>query len=261
MIDLLKEYPGGLRVSELIDKMDKKVSAPEIYNMLYYFEDFVSIEYDTEIVRLRNHPALYRSYYKNLAFKRLEGMIKEKASLYLIPDAMTGCCAFVGKTLPTDISEAKELIEQYPDTFKSINLQSFVANAFLSTLYKKNKDIKNAIHYADAALHIAEEMGDDMNVCRGHVYWDKAVMLSNAHLADEAKAAGIKAIEIFENHNAVYEDLPNLYIIVGQLLEKENAIVDAVRYYKSALEIMSKTNSYGLETIHALSYYVQQLDC
>lgn len=259
LIDLLKEYPGGLRVSEIIDKIDNKVSAPEVYNMLYYFEDFVSIEYDTEIVRLRNHPALYRSYYKNLAFKRLEGMIKEKASLYLIPDAMTGCCAFVGKTLPTDISEAKELIEQYPDTFKSINLQSFVANAFLSTLYKKNKDIKNAIHYADAALHIAEEMGDDMNVCRGHVYWDKTVMLSNAHLDDEAKAAGIKAIETFEQNKVVYQDLPDLYILVGRLFEKEGDVKESVRYYKSAIEIMKVTGSYSADMINSLSYYVEGL--
>lgn len=259
LIDLLKENPGGLRVSEIIDNMDKKVSAPEIYNMLYYFEDFVSIEYDTEIVRLRNHPALYRSYYKNLAFKRLEGMIKEKASLYLIPDAMTGCCAFVGKTLPTDISEAKELIEQYPDTFKSINLQSFVANAFLSTLYKKNKDIKNAIHYADAALHIAEEMGDDMNVCRGHVYWDKTVMLSNAHLDDEAKAAGIKAIETFEQNKVVYQDLPDLYILVGRLFEKEGDVKESVRYYKSAIEIMKVTGSYSADMINSLLHYVERL--
>ncbi len=237
MIDLLKEYPDGLRVSEIIDKMDNKVSAPEVYFMLYYFEDFVSIEYDTEIVRLRNHPALYRSYYKKLTFKRLERMIKQKASSYLIPDAMTGCCAFLGKTLPADIPETKELMEQYPDTFKSVNLQSFVANAFLSTLYKKNKDIKNAIHYADAALHIAEEMGDDMNVCRGHVYWDKAVILNNADLYAEAKIAGVKALEIFEQNKVVYQDLPDLYILVGRLFEKEGDVKESVRYYKSALEI------------------------
>jgi len=259
LIDLLKVYPGGLRVSEIIDKMDNKVSAPEVYNMLYYFEDFVSIEYDTEIVRLRNHPALYRSYYKKLTFKRLEGMIKQKASLYLIPDAMTGCCAFVGKTLPTDISETKELIELHPDTFKSINLQSFVANAFLSTLYKENKDIKNAIHYADAALHIAEEMGDDMNVCRGHVYWDKTVMLSNAHLDNEAKAAGIKAIETFVQNKVVYQDLPDLYVLVGRLFEKEGDLKESVRYYKSAIEIMKVTGSYSADMINSLSYYVERL--
>lgn len=255
LIDLLKDNPGGLRVSEIIDNMDKKVSAPEIYNMLYYFEDFVSIEYDTEIVRLRNHPALFRSYY----IKRLEGMIMDKASLYLISDAMKGCCAFVGKTLPTDIPATKELIEQYPDKFKSVNLTSFVINAFLSVLYKKNKDIKNAIHYADAALHIAEKMGDDMKVCRGHVYWDKAIMLSNSGLNAEAKLAGIKAIETFEQNKTVYQDLPDLYILVGRFFEKEGDIKESVRYYQTALEIMEGTDYYDAETIDAFLHHIQQL--
>jgi hypothetical protein len=259
LIDLLKEYPGGLRVSEIIDKMDNKVSAPEIYNMLYYFEDFVSIEYDTEIIRLRNHPALYRSYYKELSFKRLEGMIMDKASLYLIPDAMKGCCALVGKTLPTDIPATKELIRQHPDKFKSVNLSSFVINAFLSVLYKKNKDIKNAIHYADKALHVAEQIGETMDVCRGHIYWDKAVMLNNADFQDEAKTAGTIALGIFEQNNVVYEDLPDLYMLVGRILEKESDVSKAVRYYQTALKIMEGTDSYDAETIDAFSRYIQQL--
>ena len=259
LINLLKENPGGLRVSEIIDKMNNKISAPEVYNMLYYFDDFVSIEYDTEIIRLRNHPALFGSYYKELTIKRLEDRIMRMASLYLIPDAMKGCCTLISEPLPKDIPSTKGLIEHYPDMFNSENLATFVINAYLSNLYKKENNIKNAIHYADIALFVAEKMGDSMNVCRGHIYWDKAVMLNNANLYVEAKIAGVKALETFEQNNAVYKDLPDLYILVGQLFEKESAFKEAVRYYKSALEIMEESDSYDTETVNALSDYVQHL--
>lgn len=259
LINLLKENPGGLRVSEIIDKMNNKISAPEVYNMLYYFDDFVSIEYDTEIIRLRNHPALFRSYYKELTIKRLEDQIMRMASLYLIPDAMKGCCTLISEPLPKDIPSTKGLIEQYPDMFNSENLATFVINAFLSNLYKKENNIRNAIHYSDIALLVAEKMGDSMNVCRGHIYWDKAVMLNNADLYAEAKIAGVKALETFEQNSTVYKDLPDLYILVGTLFEKESAFKEAVRYYKSALEIMEESDSYDTETVNALSDYVQHL--
>lgn len=56
LIQLLRSNPQGLRVDELVDALHAGISAPDIYNMLYYFDDFISIEYDTEIVKLRHHP-------------------------------------------------------------------------------------------------------------------------------------------------------------------------------------------------------------
>ena len=126
-------------------------------------------------------------------------------------------------------------------------------------MYKKKKDIRTAILYADKALLVAEQIGESMNVCRGHIYWDKAVMLNDADFHDEAKTAGAIALDIFEQNNVVYEDLPDLYILVGRILEKENAVLEATRYYQAALKIMEGTDYYDAETIDSFSRYIQQL--
>lgn len=54
LIQLLREHPSGLSVGQIIDAMGGRISAPDIYNMLYYFDDFITIEYDTQIVKIRH---------------------------------------------------------------------------------------------------------------------------------------------------------------------------------------------------------------
>ena len=241
LIQLLKDHPEGMRVGEIIDSMDDDISAPEIYNMLYYFNDFVSIEYDTEIIKFRNHPALFKSYYHSLIKRRILMKITEQASLFLIPEAMQNCCLLINETVPTDILDTKSIKARYPDLFNSNNITTFVINAYIYILYKKNNDIKNANLYADTALSIAETIGDDMDVCRGHVFWSKAVMLNNAHLYTEAKIAGKKALDIFEKKNVIFEESPFLYTLVGHLFEREASNKYALSCFSRALFILEKT--------------------
>ncbi len=102
-------------------------------------------------------------------------------------------------------------------------------------------------------------MGEKMNFCGGHIYWAKAVMFFDANLYDKAKEAGAKALEIFEKEQVVYSDLPNLYILVGQVCEIQKAYSEAVRYYNHALEIMKESNHYELSRIEQFSQHVNQI--
>lgn len=259
LIQLLNDNPAGLRVDEIIDLMDNRISAPEVYNMLYYFDDFVYIEYDTQIVKMRNHPELFWSYYYTLQVQRLENMIMEQASLYQIPKAMSIICKYLGVSIPRTVSSTKELQEHYPEELNANNLMTFVVNAYMSSLFDNTGDIKNAEVYADKALHVATRIGASMDVCRGHIYWAKAEMLNNTAQYNLAKEAGIKAIGIFEQNNIVYKDLPDLYILVGRLFEKECSNDNAIRYYKTALKIMKQTKSYSSSTIESLSIIIDRL--
>ena len=189
-----------------------------------------------------------------------EDRLLEQASSYRIIDAMVTCCEILDVEMPTGITDTKELIEHFPDHFKEDNLMGFVVNAYLSMKYIDTNDIEKAESYADKALVIAQRMGEKMNICGGHIYWAKAVMYFNANLYDKAKEAGAKALEIFEKDQVVYSDLPDLYILVGQVYETQKAYSDAVRYYNPALELMKEeSNHYESSKIEQFSRHINQI--
>lgn len=188
-----------------------------------------------------------------------EDRMMEQASSYRILDAMVTCCEILGVEMPTDISDTKKLKKRFPDHFKDDNLMGFVVNAYLSTRYEHANDIEKAESYADEALIIAQRMGEKMNICGGHIYWAKAVMYYNAKLYEKAKEAGAKALEIFEKEHVAYSDLPDLYILVGKVCEKQKAYSEAVSYYNPALEIMKKSKCYESSRIEQFSQHINQI--
>ena len=190
---------------------------------------------------------------------RPEDRILKQASSYRIPEAMSTCCELLGVSIPRDIEETKGLIERFPDTLNTNNIMTFVVDAYLSILYQKANDIKNADFYAEKALIVARCIGESMNICQAHIYWAKTVMYKDANLYNEAKEAGTKALEIFEQNNIIYKDLPDLYMLVGDIYKKESTVSEAIRYYQTALEIMERTDYYDSDAIKALSHHIQQL--
>lgn len=190
---------------------------------------------------------------------RPEDRIVEQASAYRIPEAMLTCCELIGATMPTDIVTTKELIECFPDTLNTNNIMTFVVDAYLSLLYQKASDMKNADFYAEKALLVARCIGESMDVCQAHIYWAKAVMFKDASLYNEAKKAGIKALEIFEQNKIVYCDLPDLYILVGNLYEEDKEYTIAVSYYQSALKIMKAGDYYDKSKIEMFSQHIHHL--
>lgn len=256
LIQLLNNHPSGLRTCELIGLMNGEVTVEEVYRMLFYFDDFIDIEYDTGILKLKHHPSLYSN--EVLSEMRTEKIMMEQASQYLIREAMHTMCNQIGVEVPNDIKSTIVFTQLYSDSIIGSSLKTFVVNAYLSILYENAHDIENAIHYSDKALLVATSMGDSMIICQGHVYWAKAMILKNAN-SIKAKEAGKKALDIFEQNNIIYEDLPDLYLLVGFLSEEDGEKEEAVRFYKCALRIMKTmkgSNYYGDETIDNLSHHI-----
>ena len=259
LVQLLIDHPAGIRICDIIDSMSEEISSQEVYRTLYYFDDFVDIEYDTEIVKLKHHPKLYTDEVASLV--QSENKMMKQASQYLIVEAMLTYCNQIGVDCPKNIESTKKFINLYQNSIIGNSLRNFVINAYLSILYDEAQDIENAVRYADDALLVANRMGESMNICRGHILWAKAMMLKEAS-PSIAKDAGISALSIFESDNVIYEDLPDLYMLVGYLFEKDGAKEDAVKYYKPALDIMQKmkrSNYYGVETIDELALRINHL--
>ena len=259
LIQLLRDTPQGLRVEEIIERLNDGLCAPDIYSMLYYFSDFVSIEYDTEIVKLRHHPQLFGSHLYLLSKRRLKEIIFQKASLFLIPEAMRFCCTLVGVEEPTTFAATRELIANNPEAFDANNITSFVINAYLLTICQNQGDVRGAEYYADKALRIANSIGEEMDVCRGHIYWAQAVLFRAVDSDQQARENGVSALNIFEEKQIVYSDLPDLYLLVGQIYEKEGQTMEAARYYKGALRILKLANKQETPEMKTLTLHIQEL--
>lgn len=69
----------------------------------------------------------------------------------------------------------------------------------------------------------------------------------------------IKALEIFEQNKIFYCDLPDLYILVGNLYEEDKEYTIAVSYYQSALKIMKAGDYYDKSKIEMFSQHIHHL--
>ncbi len=252
IIQLLKDYPAGLSVNQLMTYMDDKISAPEIYHMLYFFKDFISIEHDTERVKLRHHSKSLPSY-----LYRMEE-IQRMADLYYVEDAIKFCCELVNEDVPIDITQTKQLIYKHPDIFNGKNVTSYLINAYLLKLYQES-NVTIACVYAAKAINIAECMGKMMDKCRGHIYWETALMWKKAGNKKQAREDGAKAIDVFESSHAVFTDLPELYMMVGLLWEEDGQDTTAIQYYQGALKIMQFSEDYSENDIALLSDHIETL--
>lgn len=257
LISLLRDHPEGLAVNDIIDSMTEPISAPEVYHMLYYFHDFVSIESDTSIVKLRYHKDKYGSYLRHLQNQRIVSEIQKEANLYRITEAMQLACNLANVQMPMTLADTVRLNNQFPELFNSINLTSFVINAYQLNLYQQSdEDIMKACIHVGKAIHIAEQMGEDMDVCKGHIYWTIASMWKNEGNYKQARIDGAKAIDIFEKKHALFSDLPELYAMVGGLYERDECYAQAVRYYIPALKIMKMAQSCKPQYIKMMEQHI-----
>ena len=98
-----------------------------------------------------------------------------------------------------------------------------------------------------------------MDVCRGHIYWAQAVLFRAVDSDQQARENGVSALNIFEEKQIVYSDLPDLYLLVGQIYEKEGQTMEAARYYKGALRILKLANKQETPEMKTLTLHIQEL--
>ena len=134
---------------------------------------------------------------------------------------------------------------------------SFVLNAYISLLYKEINNVEDSEFYANKAIEIAQHINN--KICCGHIYWSNLELFYNNNTYDKARLAGIKAIEIFESCNQIYEDLPDLYILVGDTCLREKLDKEALEYYKQAFILMKKIGGYSEQNISQILEIINRL--